>query len=1851
MREEKYLNKKAMKKLLSLILTVLMVTTTVAPSFADVTHYVVTKDGIKYQYAQEDLIASYYGDKQLYNDYLSGDLEALLDDKNGYVKAEDVFRYIASTDKVDVNAYTESDQAKIVEVGQVVKLDASGNPVDKQYVASDFNYGYTQYKPVMQSERNIFVITGFSEKGLEKLKTNGNLVIPKTVEIEEDGLTVTKDVEGIDREAFKGLALDSVVFPETKGEYDFVINASAFAETGLKEVTFNEGIRAIKEEAFAHNNLTEVYFPSTTLTIGSNSFAHNKISNLVFSDDVKAIQIDNYTFYDNDLKEVHLPYSIFKFLGYVFKGNPGTQALEASELDNKDPEGTGIVQLYTRNPEHLTSSTYIATSKYHNIVNVAEGIDRTPLFETIQEAKALVVSDYPQESVNQFLGQLADAKVVFKDEEASQDELNDANQGLKAAIENLKSIGVDKTDLRSLVEKAKGYSPKVYTKETYDLLLSAIEKAEKLLLDPSAKDEALDTSVSNLSEAISKLVVRPELVFTKEDFSYEGNVITGFTPTGEEKFQYNKNLILPDQSPAGVNIEVIGPAAFENSKFESGSDVVTPIDGIETIQLPSQLKRIESTAFRYNCLKEIKFPSTLEYIGNLAFNGNLLESVHLPNSVTELGFGTFSLNRIKAVTLSTNLTEISDGTFSRNIYLGQVELHEGLTRIGQSAFTGCPIKTIKFPSTLNTIGKMAFSSSRLEAVHIPANVEVIEEKAFQQNTKFRTLKEVTLEEGLKSIGKLAFMDGMVSEVNLPKSLETLHETAFKGNINTDKEDIIVKLYTTNANHLAFETPKSVAYQKIMFGSSESDFEMDENGVITAYLGSATEIGIPAEIKGNPVLAIGDKAFYRKKLTVVELPDTIKTIGEKAFYGNDLVAINLPEQLVTINTQAFRGNDIEALIVPSSVETIGSGAFAANKIASLTLSKGVKVIENGAFMSNKLADLVIPGSVEVVPTFAFAMNPDLTNVVLEEGIKEISMNAFTRNSGLTGEVILPSTLEHIYGSSFKGTGVTSYYVKGDKASSLLEVHSTTATNLANIKFESPDKQAYVVFNASGNDVEELVIDLGTLDCAEGTDNLQAYLDEKLSVKESAYHVNKDDSTGKSDEVILADIYWNLENVIFTDGLAVVTGKAKDFTAEDLQSKGVNFTPPNTSDENSRNTYKITLTVNKQVASDFKVDENGVITAYTGTELDVVIPSEVGGVAVKAIGKMTFAKKGIKSVTIPEGVETIGTGSFIKNNLTSVTLPKSIKKIEALAFANNKELVEINLNEGLEVIEKQAFQMTPLNDAIIAIPSTVTAIGDSAFLGQSIDKMIVKGDEKSASIQFGFPIGGNGLNIELESPKKHAEFLWNSFGCGENDNHVNLGTIELSALTKEELQSALANLVHTKIVGIYEAKTSDQEDLRMSKDIPWDLSAVDMTQDTITLTQKISLKDEDFPEKEGYTGPTPSKCTANNYYSLTIKLTGPSIEIDANGVITAYNGSATEVVIPAQVNGITVQEIGEKAFYRKSLTSVTLPDTVTSIGEKAFYGNDLVAIALPEKLVTIQTQAFRGNDIEALIVPSSVETIGSGAFASNKIASLTLSEGVKVIENGAFVSNKLTDLVIPGSVEVVATYAFSRNPNLSSLVLEEGIKEISMNAFTGNSGLTGEIILPSTLEHIYASSFKGTGVTSYYAKGDKASSLLEVHSITATNLANIKFESPDKQAYVVFNASGNDVEEVVIDLGTLDCTAGADNLQAYLEEKLSVKESAYHVNKKDSTGKSDVVILADIDWDLDQVTVTTGAAVVFGTAKAFADGDLQSKGEDFTPPNTGGSPSKNKYKITILIGEKKDLVALPNFKSVKVVVAEK
>jgi hypothetical protein len=191
-----------------------------------------------------------------------------------------------------------------------------------------------------------------------------------------------------------------------------------------------------------------------------------------------------------------------------------------------------------------------------------------------------------------------------------------------------------------------------------------------------------------------------------------------------------------------------------------------------------------------------------------------------------------------------------------------------------------------------------------------------------------------------------------------------------------------------------------------------------------------------------------------------------------------------------------------------------------------------------------------------------------------------------------------------------------------------------------------------------------------------------------------------------------------------------------------------------------------------------------------------------------------------------------------------------------------------------------------------------------------------------------------------------------------------------------------------------------------------------------------------------------------------------------VITGYTGSAKNVRIPDQINGLPVTMIGDNAFREKQLTSVTLPDSVTVIGEAAFYKNQLTSVTIPNGVTTIGNFAFQSNRLTGVTIPDSVITIGSAAFRENRLTSIAISNGITVIGNSAFYGNQLTSVTIPGSVTAIEGFAFYQN-RLTSVTISHGVIAIGVRAF-GQNRLTS-ITIPASVKTIGESAFQDNPLT--------------------------------------------------------------------------------------------------------------------------------------------------------------------------------
>ena len=186
----------------------------------------------------------------------------------------------------------------------------------------------------------------------------------------------------------------------------------------------------------------------------------------------------------------------------------------------------------------------------------------------------------------------------------------------------------------------------------------------------------------------------------------------------------------------------------------------------------------------------------------------------------------------------------------------------------------------------------------------------------------------------------------------------------------------------------------------MYVGEESDFKIDENGVLTGLSDAAwTRYN---QYTGYVAVSIN-----------VTIPDTVKEIADAALASSVIEKISIPNGVTRIGKRAFAGSLIESVTIPSTIEYIGENAFSCLFIKSITIINGVTEISDKAFAGcGDLNYVYIPNSVKRIGNEAFADSPSsLKYISLPEGLESIGDRAFACCQGLE-RINLPKTVTDI-----------------------------------------------------------------------------------------------------------------------------------------------------------------------------------------------------------------------------------------------------------------------------------------------------------------------------------------------------------------------------------------------------------------------------------------------------------------------------------------------------------------------------------------------------------------------------------------------------------------------------------------------------------------------------------------------------------------------------------------------------------------------------------------------------------------------------------------------------------------------
>ena len=473
-----------------------------------------------------------------------------------------------------------------------------------------------------------------------------------------------------------------------------------------------------------------------------------------------------------------------------------------------------------------------------------------------------------------------------------------------------------------------------------------------------------------------------------------------------------------------------------------------------------------------------------------------------------------------------------------------------------------------------------------------------------------------------------------------------------------------------------------------------------------------------------------------------------------------------------------------------------------------------------------------------------------------------------------------------------------------------------------------------------------------------------------------------------------------------------------------------------------------------SGDFTIDENGVLTKYTGSDAVVTVPD-----GVTAIGKEAFyAKSAITEIHLPTGITSIGDSAFQNcTGLTELHLPTGITSIGDSAFRSCTGLTEIVVPDSVETIGDNAFydcsSLTSLR-----LSQGLKTLGTNVFLRcNSLTEIEIPAGVENV----GNYIASNTLRLRCAVGSSAAKAL----SKAQNDFWVE----DFQLRYAFDSDGSAASLTLKKYVGDA-ASVTIPDGVTIVGDSAFNgntsLTAVVLPDSVVTIGANAF-----------------QSCTGLTKAELSSKL-----EKIANYAFDNCK-ALKEIQIPE-----TVTEIGSGAFqYCAGLTELTLPDGLQTIGESAFEGcSGLARLAIPDGVQSVGINAFHSINAQLCCSMGSraaeaLSRVGYDfytetwklryTFDSDKQvnglraerylgsdAAVTLPEGTTLIGGSAFKDCAfITSVTLPEKLLSIGNYAFSGCMGLTEIVIPDSVTTIGSYAFSGCTGLT-RVVLPAGLTAI-------------------------------------------------------------------------------------------------------------------------------------------------------------------------------------------
>ena len=1073
------------------------------------------------------------------------------------------------------------------------------------------------------------------------------------------------------------------------------------------------------------------------------------------------------------------------------------------------------------------------------------------------------------------------------------------------------------------------------------------------------------------------------------------------------------------------SLKTIGAHAFDTVGTNSNYNLTT-------VTIPKSVTSIGSYAF-YGCtyLETVYFEAggTEDLVLGNVYVYNYKDYNDMATKQIQHGYVFADCKELKSVDFPARLVEIAPHSFHSAAYYNEdglvinFEENSRLQTIGEYAFYSCNLSSITIPKTVCNLDpyvndSIGYSYDRMG----------IGAYAFAGN--YDTMHTVTFEkggtEGL-TIGQNAFANAdLLISVEFPARLtsytsytgETYGPFANGCDVFNDAENL--QSITIEAGGTGYADVDGVVYtadlkELIMCPMAKSG-AVEVPGTVTkihdrAFF-SCTKLTAITMVGGSQPMTIGNEVFkYCSGIKEIVLPSNVISLGENVFAAHSTKGSALESITLSKNLQNFNGDMITNCHNLKAIHVEEGSAYFSSDNGVLYSADKTRLICCPINFAAK--EYTILPTVIMINPYAFSGNKNLEQIRLPAGLLEIQAYAFF-NANSLNTIVIPNTVTLIAERAFSGcyslsglafeTGGTSAMVIGQYAFYSISTRSltlpATVADIGNSAFY--DSQLQNITIESGSKLKSL-----------GNQVFRNAPLKNITLPDSLTTIGSNVFMGCA----------SLESVTFGEGLiSIGANNFQDSSVENvhfpasMQSMGIeNF-------KDCRNLKEVTFAAFAKLAA---LPEG----TFAGSSIErIIIPASVTQLADGTVSKGVFAGctnlayvgfadgskcavigkyafyncTALKDMSLPLTISTLGESAFEHCGLVSIMVPAGATQLGSSLFASCENLTNVTLYTRTTELPTMMFANC-VNLTSVVLPASVSTIGNSCFVNTGIESFEVAEGSTTMTSLDGVIYSADMTRVIAYPDKKKDPTLTipgtvTYIGAGIFKENRYLEEIIFAEGTEElvigedafrELPKLTKVHLPARLVAIEEGAFVYCKNL-MYINVPASLTKESIAERAFYGCERL-LEIYNESDIELTIGDSENGYLAAYALNIYTPTSGESKVItDENGFVkfsttvgdreaiylVAYNGSETEVVIPAYFtdiykgvfNGMDitkviipegVKTIGDEAFRAcKALKEVQIPSTVESIGQYAFYTcESLVQVVIPASVNTMAYAAFR------------------------------------------------------------------------------------------------------------------------------------------------------------------------------------------------------------------------------------------------------------------------------------------------------